>query len=365
MSRNATIGTVLATLFAARAWADPPTIHLAWDESPQPIEDYDYFIDDTDPDFPDVELVTGSLTWRIWSTDPDNPNEIGDIGVISSPYPENFGVRIMTPQGGQGARTVRGINLDPSDAANYSRLTGGRLDDLSGGLVLQQSSGGTGGDIAGEVLIFGDVDGEVTVGAIAGAFADAYLVIYGTVSDNITVADRLDLGHLAIWGNIPADVTIRVGELLNESSVALGYGVDGSEVAGDLVLEDGIAEDSSVVIPGKLMTTGTIDLDGNPVAGSLSLWQGGGGNIIDGGAVTGTVSLVATWLFSDLYRYSGTASFASLSGTIEFNSGGSLSGTVEVTGDVSGAILLESHPSLGGGELAGGGRILIGGDLSG
>ncbi len=54
-----------------------------------------------------------------------NGNGIGDIGVISSPHPKNFGVKIEDDMGGPGARTVKGIILDPTNAGNYSNITGG------------------------------------------------------------------------------------------------------------------------------------------------------------------------------------------------------------------------------------------------
>lgn len=72
-----------------------PVIHVEWDESPAPVAGVDYILSTSSPasvDFPDIELVEGSLTWRIWSTDTDYANGVGDIGVISSPHSDNFGV---------------------------------------------------------------------------------------------------------------------------------------------------------------------------------------------------------------------------------------------------------------------------------
>ena len=125
--------------------AIPPTLHVAWGEPDPPEAGDDYIITDTNPRFPNVELVSESLTWRIWSEDSDNPDGIGDIGVISSPYPENFGVKIEDDLGNPGAREVNGIILDPTDEAKASSLTSGRISgDLTGDVFLQRAPGGQG-----------------------------------------------------------------------------------------------------------------------------------------------------------------------------------------------------------------------------
>lgn len=113
MMKNIAIGCILGIVTAPGVFAVPPTINVTWGEPDPPVEGIHYFITDTDPDFPDVELVSESLTWQIWSTDSDNPDGIGDIGTISSPHPNNFAVKIEDDLGGPGARTVKGIILDP------------------------------------------------------------------------------------------------------------------------------------------------------------------------------------------------------------------------------------------------------------
>lgn len=118
MKRLAFLTGVLG--FSVAALGVPPTIHLAWDETPPPQSPDDYVITTTDPDFPDIELVRGSLTWRVWSTDTDNTNQLGDIGVISSPHADNFAVSILntSASGHNGARNVKGVVLDPTSANN-------------------------------------------------------------------------------------------------------------------------------------------------------------------------------------------------------------------------------------------------------
>jgi hypothetical protein len=89
---------------AAATFGVDPVIHVTWDETPGPIEGLNYFVrtaSPASPEFPDVELQTGSLTWRIWSVDTDNPNNIGDIGVISCPHADNFAVKILDDSDGK------------------------------------------------------------------------------------------------------------------------------------------------------------------------------------------------------------------------------------------------------------------------
>jgi hypothetical protein len=133
-----------------RVSADPPTLNVSWDEPAPPESPTDYEIDATDPDFPNVELKTGSLTWRVWSTDPDNPDGIGDIGVISCPHPQNFAVTLRNDSDPflRGARDVKGITLVPSSASNQSNIkdvfiSGQLTDDVT----VQADSFGLGGEV--------------------------------------------------------------------------------------------------------------------------------------------------------------------------------------------------------------------------
>ena len=100
-----------------------PTIHVAWDEATPPVLGFDYEVDTTapaSPEFPDVRLLFGSLTWRIWSTDPDNPDgigDIGDIGVISSPAAHNFGYGDEVNAFWKSAKSARSVSASESKSA--------------------------------------------------------------------------------------------------------------------------------------------------------------------------------------------------------------------------------------------------------
>ena len=56
---------LLSLLGASRAHAADPTIHVDWEEPGTPALDFDYVVETAPPasaEFPDVKLLTGSLT---------------------------------------------------------------------------------------------------------------------------------------------------------------------------------------------------------------------------------------------------------------------------------------------------------------
>ena len=166
--------TLIAAVFlvgtAVRiGWAEP-TIHVEWDEPEALIPDFHYVIDTTEegtPEFPNVILQAGSLTWRVWSEDSGNQDGIGDIGVISSPANFNFGVSITgSGPASAGARNVRGIHLVPTGTTNYSNITGGKIiGDIEGDLTLKNAFG-----IGGEVVLL-EVEGNLNGHGLSFRFA--------------------------------------------------------------------------------------------------------------------------------------------------------------------------------------------------
>lgn len=75
---------------SGRADAEPPKIHARWDNGvQQPIKNVHYTIEGT-ADLPDVLLNEGRNDWRVWSTDLDAADGVGDIGTISSPINNPF-----------------------------------------------------------------------------------------------------------------------------------------------------------------------------------------------------------------------------------------------------------------------------------
>ncbi len=93
-------------------------------------------------------------TYSFSAIDIDNPEYIGDIGVISCPHPDNFAVAIRSDftLGEVGARNVKGINLAPSNSNYYSNIinshTSGVLVDE---LVVQADGSGNGGEVYLEI----------------------------------------------------------------------------------------------------------------------------------------------------------------------------------------------------------------------
>ena len=230
----------------AVAWAADPQIYLAWDESPPPVEGVAYVIDDTDLSFPSVELRTGSQTWRIWSIDTDNPGNIGDIGYISCPYAQNFGIKILTPTGGQGARVVLGMDLEPTSGSNSSRIVDGIFSTLEGLLILQKAVDGTGGNIGSldvgsfnsgsALLIPGGVTGNVSIDVIGGystvelgADTSLAMLTIGEIGEGSIVTVEKVAGDLSI-GAIYYSAQATISRITFTGSLDVGDMEDGSSL---------------------------------------------------------------------------------------------------------------------------------------
>ena len=118
--------------------AADPVVNVAWSQPAPPVLGQNYtvsIIPPASPAFPDVTLLTGDLGWRVWSTDTDNPNGVGDIGVISSPAAANFAVAIVNSSGGTSARNVKAIRLVPTGSNYFGNVVGpGLFGSLIGGV---------------------------------------------------------------------------------------------------------------------------------------------------------------------------------------------------------------------------------------
>ncbi len=185
------LAALLSTLGAEACFADDvcpenpggTEICVAWGEMDDPEEEIDFTVDyqcegcDTAPE---VELRTGSDTWRVWSI--ADGGGVGNIGKLEAFGADDYSVRIIKVVGATefpGAANVGLLDLDPSNAANYSSLGGGIITgDLTGDLSLQRSSGDAGGTANGFVIggdVYGDITapyaGNVTIGSNVGCAA--------------------------------------------------------------------------------------------------------------------------------------------------------------------------------------------------
>lgn len=242
------IGVVtLLSLCVQPSLGGVPTVHVTWNQAGSPpILGTDYLIDPSVPAYPNVELITGSLNWRIWSTDPNVEGGVGDIGVISCPHAQNFGIKILTPSGGQGAREVVGMNLQPTSVSNYSRIVDGNFSALTGFLYLQKSEDGAGGNIGSlhvETVGFGNVlliPGGVTGNVTIDAMSDYSAVVLGadTVSAMLTIAEIGENALLAVEkisgqvniGAMYSGAEVTISKLAFSSALDVGDMVDGSSL---------------------------------------------------------------------------------------------------------------------------------------
>jgi len=198
----------------ASASAVPPTIHVSWSEpGPPPVLDQDYRVITTAPassDYPNVELIKGSLTWWIWSTDPDpeNPLGVGDIGVISCPHPDNFKVTILNGAL-RGARHVKGITLEPAGTDNFSELVAAINGDLLGDLRVN-AGGTTGEGGTATVYIDGSAYGFLKVPRTASLWIASQLAAGATLEIHDLYAGAVVVGY--VIGDVLVD-RIRSGAI--------------------------------------------------------------------------------------------------------------------------------------------------------
>ncbi len=372
MSTKTLLATMIVLAMTSLAGAADPVIHVSWDESPDPILNQDYTVSTEAPasvDYPYVFLVTGSLTWRVWSTDTDNPLNVGDIGVISCPAAANFAIKLLDDSDGPGARTVKGINLVPTSSSNYSRITSGEIKgDLDGDLTLQQSSGGTGGDVTG-LLIIGDGVGDEVTGDVTLPVLSGTLDIKGGITQTIDVTDKIAGGSLIVRGAAASTARIEIENFDSGETnfVELNMAKAGAW-AGDLVLMNGIpASGTFVSFFGDVADTCSVDLTGDDVAGSLALGDDCAASVINGGDVTGFVQLA----HSEGAGFSGTATFTGVTGEVRIGNQADMNGTLTITGDLSGTVdVTDGDLGLNGEVLINGsitslGRVEVGVDLGG
>lgn len=365
--------------------AVPPTISVSWSTSPSPVLGTDYNVITSSPasaDYPNVELLTPSLTWKIWSTDSDNPSSIGDIGVISCPVAGNFGVKILDNSNNAAARDVKGVNLIPTSGSNYSNVTGGHITgDLSGPFKVQKSSGGSGGELSGNFIIdgkvtstgsvevplisslldvFGDFEGNIVIGTID----NDTVRVRGSLSGDVDIEEAIADGNLMVFRNVASSSAIVIHDMTGDSTASFAW-QDGEGAspeytfAGDLLLENGIPAGAYVDIEGYTTSTSSINLNGYDLAGQLDTADGGLANISGIDEVSGGL-----WLgvgFQGI-TYSGNLTVGSVAAAgYIWSYSGSLYGTIHVNGNMSGAIGIEGNV-LGNGCF---GNIEIDGDMSG
>lgn len=273
-SRSLLLTPIGVSLLCATVGAVPPTIHIIWLESPQPVADQDYVIDDTDPDSPKLELIHESLTWQIWSTDTDNPSNIGDIGEITSPHPQNFAVRIQNGSFGSGARDVTKIDLDPQGTgsdAKYSRIVAATITgNVDGPIFVQKASGGSGGTVA-STSVSGNVGGNVTFDTVA----SGTLAISGNVTGNITAAS---LSSSSVGGNVTGNPS---------ATSANGFTVGGN-VTGSITVTDGGGMTVSGFVDGDVtMTSG----DGFTIGGDFGKLSSAARTLTVTNIAAGTLSM--------------------------------------------------------------------------
>ena len=202
--------------------------------------------------------------------------------------------------------------------------------------------------------------------------------IYAHLLADLTVT-QMD-GQLTEWGHVGSaaqGVNVTINDMptppsgltfLDLCKATLNFPQWPCSFYGDLLLQSGVEEFTRAVLHGFLESGSSINLNNQDVAGSLRIWLGGTGTIVNGGAVTSTGIVNLGWANPFPVSFSGTATFASVSngGSIRTQSSADLDGTVHITGDMAGDINLGFFteprcPS----DLLANGEILVDGNATG
>jgi hypothetical protein len=271
-----------------------------------PVEDFDFRFDFvTDPANPKVTLLTGNTGWVVWSQVSSSDTTAANLGAIEidpSSASENFSVTVANGAL-PGAKDVGSMDLTAVGWTGFSSLSGGEITgNLTGDLILKKDAAGSGGeltlavglDVSGEIsvpaiatmTINGDVVGDITTGVLSGIFD-----VSGDVSGDIRITEGLigKAGTFHITGDVDSTSVIEVADF--PSGLATGV-VDVSDspstFAGTLLFTNGLPAIRSFVFVGRL--TGTIDLNGKDLLGSLTIDSGSG--TITGGAITGGLAYI-------------------------------------------------------------------------
>ncbi|MCH8879341.1 MAG: hypothetical protein IID34_05595 [Planctomycetes bacterium] len=400
------LSSVIVALSAGQAMAQPsaavcddgggPTLCVRFDnvaDAPSELTDFEF--DFSDANNPSVELFNGRdaggtlFEWRVWSKDGAGaPANMGNVKAVGA---DDYDVKLLNDSGGAGAVNVGGINLNPSDAANFSNLSSATITGtLSGFTWLQRSSDGVGGNVTGPLtidtisgfmIISGDVLAPMTVTTVSAPFPG--VVIQGILGTSTQSAD-LDITTLAgpgpfiivsdtgsatnygditvgnlthiltVGGTVSSSSTVRIENM--ENAEAFGT-LNLSTLAGTLELVNGIPSECdgmgecvlgtphAAVKLVVITSTGVVDLNWADMAGLLTVVQAqNNSQIVDVGAVSGFLypGFTQNGFFNGTLTVSSvseTSTFPGIStGEIEVFSGAALNGTITVTGVNAGVV---------------------------
>jgi hypothetical protein len=383
-----------------------------WKSGADPVEGTNFWWGWGDPDNPDVTLITGDTLWEVWSQvddEDDTPANLGDLDIRpAAESSEYFTVKIVHGEIA-GAANLGSAVLDAGNWTGYSSITGGSITgNLTGNLTVKQDAGNNGGDINFEIggSVMGDItaytitsleigedtsgnisvttlshltmrdvlEGTIWVGTIA---EDGDLTIRLRLAESSTRSASVQIdaiergGEFHVGHSVGTNAAITIGQMTPEwnKPIKLDFGDapggTGKHFAGDLTLTYGLPAYARAWFYIPTEEGSSVDLTNDPLAGNLTLYEGGDINIVNGGAVTGTAVLAWAWPGGTGVTYDGSAQFASvgLDGEVHLLWDASLTGSITVTGDLEGSIWLDRWGG-NGGNLEASGKIRVEGTVS-
>jgi len=331
-----------------------------------PIEDTDFVFDvTTDPDNPSVELYRGSdgettREWRVWSWDDDESQNPQNIGSIEASNNWNYQVKLLQPDGDDGADNLEVLDLDPTSDQYYSEVPDGSIaGDLTEKFFLQRYDGNGGqanftvGDyVLGEVQItLPRGEGFTVKGAVQGSCPNyARIDIDEINGGNFTIEGGvmntrfgfdphegtvITNGSLQIGHDTAPTVFIYIKQMGSGSHLKIGYLLDSpsqEEGTAYITVKTDLPADASIDME-NFKGFGLIDFGANDILGDIVIYAYNGN--IEANDLTGTIDI--------MHRFSGDADLklsGSMTGSGKFrvNKGegsGELRGDVQILGNMS------------------------------
>jgi hypothetical protein len=235
-----------------------PLVCVNWSGPGFPVADTNYVLTATDPNNPDVKLLTGNDGWAVWSqvsrTD-DTPANLGHITIDPTSPTENFSVTLAHGPL-HGAANVTSISLVDAGWTGQSNIPNlGITGQLTGDLTLEADGSGSGGVLSGVYIPV--MSGDITAKQLAN------FVAIGQASGDITTEE--------VTGTLKIDDlsgALTIGR--SSGSVVLGEvngRVEGTDIL-ELTVSTGVGPSGDVVLY-EMPTNAELNFLGSDFSGDL------------------------------------------------------------------------------------------------
>jgi len=392
-----------------------PEICVRFDNLEYPPDegtDFDFVLGD--PDNPGVHLIRGSdgettREWRVWSWDDNQTQTPKNIGTIEASNNWNYQVKLLQPDGDDGAEDLKVLDLDPTSDQYYSEVPDGSIArDLTEKFFLQRYDGNggqanftIGRDVdAGAEITLPRGEGFTVERLIAGYDPNFVYIYIGEINGgNFTVGSEVrdaiftspdpepepegltitNNGQLRIGYDISGRVWFTIEEMGSGARLKIGYERDSPSQEEQLVfitVKSDLPANAGIDME-NIRAAGNIDFGTNDILGDIVIYSYNQGDIT-AKDLTGTIDIM-DWFSNDgNLKLSGSMSG---SGKFRVNKGegsGKFRGDVQILGNMSGDAKIKLYKGtngefsgiafievLGGSGVGSDARIVLQGDAHG